>query len=702
MIKGLATPTPIAPQRESASSKPAASSLSAKKTEKAEFADQLFGAKSGKLESPVSRNERKEVSGRESEGNRSKEREKQDSQSSTETRAAKKAEGKPERKVAAKKDSPKTEPRETERPQTINREPVAAPQDRPVTERPIADNVESSVETTSADGKSSQTVNAKSEAPSKVPGAKGPAAPKADVKMPDLFSSLGGAAMAAPPVVVQDPVVAQTDTTVQMLLGMQTQEAGARQDAMKQFLTQMEDELGVPPEKVLQAFSEMDLDSLAETPQNSVGAFVEGLDLEPKGQVKAAELYKNLLDKRGDAILGEKLASFGEDLKIEVASPRDVRLKELDKSLTELNQSFFRKDGSIQDPEKAQQAVESMDAQIAKLMRERSEKNVKPGKNDDKAVIAAAAGAGALATEDLSDDEMAKLFSDSSDSTFSSMTTSASDTSMPKLPSFGGDQASNDMMGGQGQEQAKSQAAPVAAPKNAEFKDSVTKEMKTVDKKAATVHGEKLETGASAIAGGQGAGQTAAPKAVGAAAAGTAANEMMMGRQPTAGDEQQNIREMVKQANVMLKRGGGEMKIEMTPEGMGKVHLKVAVENGQVSVQMLTESDSAKRLLEKGLGDLRSSLAEHQLKVEHVKVDVGQDIQKHMDQQAGQEQARNFAREFMQQQREERQGMREGAFAMRGLGSYGGNKRAPIAPDTVQGSARASSSGGSSRLNLVA
>ena len=149
------------------------------------------------------------------------------------------------------------------------------------------------------------------------------------IKLPDFSKP---AVVAAPQVTV-DPLAEQTEQSVALMAGMQNQELDARQKAMSEFLTKMQKELGVAPDKVLQAFSEMDLDELAETPQNTVGAFVQGLNLDPAGQVKAADLYKTMLDKRGETILPEKLATLDDDVTFDIASKNDIKLRELDKSL---------------------------------------------------------------------------------------------------------------------------------------------------------------------------------------------------------------------------------------------------------------------------------------------------------------------------------------------------------------------------------
>ena len=186
---------------------------------------------------------------------------------------------------------------------------------------------------------------------------------------------------------------------------------------------------------------------------------------------------------------------------------------------------------------------------------------------------------------------------------------------------------------------------------------------------------------------------------------------MIEGPKPTRQDEQDNIRELIRQAQVVLKKGGGEMKLEMKPEGMGQVHLKVSVDDGQVNVQMLTENDHAKRLLENGLHELKASLAAEKLHVDTMKVDVGSEIKKHMDQpsqqDASREQARQFAQEFMGQFREEREAFRQGFAENPGWRSYNRNpKRVPVEPEAIpstQQVRRASGdASGARRLNLVA
>lgn len=81
-----------------------------------------------------------------------------------------------------------------------------------------------------------------------------------------------------------------------------------------------------------------------------------------------------------------------------------------------------------------------------------------------------------------------------------------------------------------------------------------------------------------------------------------------------------NVREVMNQAKYLVTAGGGEMTVKMTPEGMGEVNLKVMLDNGKINIEMNAQDKSVKKMLEESLSDLKSSLASHQMRVEHVKI----------------------------------------------------------------------------------
>jgi len=83
-----------------------------------------------------------------------------------------------------------------------------------------------------------------------------------------------------------------------------------------------------------------------------------------------------------------------------------------------------------------------------------------------------------------------------------------------------------------------------------------------------------------------------------------------------------NINEVMKQAQYLVKKGGGEVTVKMSPEGMGEVQLKVVLQNGKLNVEMQTQDKNVKKMIEESLSELKSGLAAHRLSLEHVKIDT--------------------------------------------------------------------------------
>ena len=77
----------------------------------------------------------------------------------------------------------------------------------------------------------------------------------------------------------------------------------------------------------------------------------------------------------------------------------------------------------------------------------------------------------------------------------------------------------------------------------------------------------------------------------------------------------------------------------------------------------------SKKLIEKGLGDLKSTLASQKLSVDEIKVDVSQDMQNEKNSQ--QEQAeRDLAQKFMRDFRRENQAWRQNFIQPPGARAY--------------------------------
>lgn len=173
--------------------------------------------------------------------------------------------------------------------------------------------------------------------------------------------------------------------------------------------------------------------------------------------------------------------------------------------------------------------------------------------------------------------------------------------------------------------------------------------------------------------------------------------------QSNASTDSANVREILNQAQFMIRRGGGEMRVKLQPEGMGEVHLKVMVNNGQVNVEMVTDNKDAKHILEKGLADLKATLASHQLNVDGIKVDVGSQLQNQLQRQHDQAE-RQFAQQFLGQFHQQNDGWRRDFFELPGDARRPSSQTSDTA-DRSYGSVRppekrrVTSSG---RLNLVA
>jgi flagellar hook-length control protein FliK len=82
--------------------------------------------------------------------------------------------------------------------------------------------------------------------------------------------------------------------------------------------------------------------------------------------------------------------------------------------------------------------------------------------------------------------------------------------------------------------------------------------------------------------------------------------------------EAANLKEILNQAQYLVTKGGGEVSVKMTPEGMGEVQLKIMMENGKMNLEMNTQDKNVQKLIQDSLSDLKSSLAAHQISVDHV------------------------------------------------------------------------------------
>lgn len=432
-------------------------------------------------------------------------------------------------------------------------------------------------------------------------------------------------------------------------------ESALRQDSMQLFLNRMKDEFGIEPGKILKAFANLDQATLKASPEQTAENILEQLNLQPEQMPKAERYYREMLLTTGESTLNEQLAGaqIGAALgvTVKVLSEKEEAMEKLDKAIGSLNDSF-----AMRAPAEKNSAIVT-EMPVADSTAVAQPKEEKSSKFDS---IAQALGSAAAAP-------MAAASTGRSGSESSSDSSAGSSSKQPKAQGLKAVSAST-------LEKTLEEASLLTMP---------------------TASGEKATV----------------PLAAGSATSASLAQTML---KQGDGAAPENVQDVVRNAQLLVQKGGGEMKMQLRPEGLGEVHLKVAVKDGQVAIQMMTDTDSAKRALEKGLDDLKTNLASHRLQVDALKVDVNTDLAKQRFEQGNQDsardQARQMAQDFMGQFRQDREGFRQGFSEGFGMGSYQQPRRQPVpeadavttssAPGAVK--ARSATAGGDRRLNLVA
>lgn len=185
--------------------------------------------------------------------------------------------------------------------------------------------------------------------------------------------------------------------------------------------------------------------------------------------------------------------------------------------------------------------------------------------------------------------------------------------------------------------------------------------------------------------------------------------------QPSKAEMDQNIQKMMNQAQYLVKKGGGEVKVKMTPEGLGDIQLKVELVNGKVQLQMLADNKETKKILESSLADLKDHLSSHKLSVESIKidsvqgasVDVGTRNQNSSDMSQNPQSQERQNRQFWNQFQDQfgRGPQREALFENPNVKTYGQKTQTPMAPAEVTNKSIQSAYVGTSKgkgINLIA
>jgi flagellar hook-length control protein FliK len=87
-------------------------------------------------------------------------------------------------------------------------------------------------------------------------------------------------------------------------------------------------------------------------------------------------------------------------------------------------------------------------------------------------------------------------------------------------------------------------------------------------------------------------------------------------------DPKELISQVVNKAQLLLKQNSSEMNIQLKPDFLGKMTIKVTLADGVVTARFLTENQQVKNVLEQNIQSLRQSLEAQGIKVDKTEVNV--------------------------------------------------------------------------------
>jgi flagellar hook-length control protein FliK len=471
-----------------------------------------------------------------------------------------------------------------------------------------------------------------------------------------------------------------------------------RRAAIQTFMQKMESEVGVDSTELVQALGQLSIQELAAPPEQNIEKILGFLNLEPEQQEIARTLFDQMLAQSSAVSMADYLKATDRQLSLSVMSDHQLRQQNMQKSLEQMNQKFFS--GPTPAAPTQSQQLNSLDPNesVPKEQTKATPADFWPAVGT-KELAAPKAAPAAQATSVL---PAATPASSPNGSTLSSILQNFS------VPSESGVEMATPGTAPVAPAVSTEALAPLMMPADWTGLSKVSLGrnaygLATVPTASTGTSGLQSEMSGEATQ--LAAGETASPESLGlmdmgaggessqnaSADSSQAFSELAqksesgeffdvegaefsvkadpaqaqtspekiaakpasfaVSQQPTDSEQAGNVKEIITQANLLVKNGGGEMKIALNPEGMGQLNLKVSVENGQVSVEMVTESNEVKKLLEKGLGDLKATLASHKLNVDNVRVDFSGEIAKsfdHAHDQAQRQSAQNFMEQFRQ------------------------------------------------------
>lgn len=504
----------------------------------------------------------------------------------------------------------------------------------------------------------------------------------------------------------------------------------AHRQAIQNLLKKMKEEFGLDAEQVVEAFSALTPQELMSPPEASLEKLIQALPLTPEQQAQAKMYFQQMLKDTASNDMADYLKTSQRQLSLEVVSKKEARDRAIQRAVEKMQSDFFTQPQVAQPQQptvavdKYKQAQGSSEksaggpvpfmanampnragldsagqmAEMTSMMNPMSPAEpVADGQpaqesqlNGAKPAINLAAGTAATATTLLTQDQISAPveMSDAGDlgETFEvpDMFDLHADQALTGLDIPDAEIVSIKTAG-------DSSLGAAAAPEMTIAPMATASQTSGGGREEKRGHDEKAYAFNPPAPVGQRQGQPVN---------GLKGESFMVSTQPTPTQDAQNIKEVVSRAQMLATKGGGEMKIILAPEALGEVTMKVAVQNGQVNVEMIAESKEAKKLLEAGLGDLKATLLSNNLKVDQIRVDTPADVSRQLTQNHDEAQ-RQFAQQFMEQFRQENNDWRRGFYDIGGARPYRGQKEeAERGPSVGNGSDRRKES--TRRLDLVA
>lgn len=469
----------------------------------------------------------------------------------------------------------------------------------------------------------------------------------------------------------------------------------SKEAAMTVFLERMQNELGVDPEALLQSFAQLDVSDLTAPADQTLEKVIGQLNLPPAKAKQAEDMYAEMLAVSATANMSEYLKSQNQTANMTVLSPKQAAQKEVQKNIGAMSDSFFAQ------PKVQPQTLDGLKkAQGTQAYGKVTEKDRMAALG-----LAGTAGAGAAAALNAQDAAAANAG------------IGLEGFALPEgAESLSVDQQKS-ILAGLKEELAQLDAMVPQQAAGPEVKAEGAKGLTDSAATAAPAAGAGLT--AMSVLGKNDSSNAGADKDSDSKDRFSQDQQVQLdpknhqvskgGQQfavetPKAGkaESQNNIQDIISNAQFLAKKGGGEMKVQMSPEGMGDVTLKVIVEKGQVNVEMIASNSESKKLLERGIDELKANLISHKLQVDQIKVGGSDEVSKQMQNQHQQDDGnRNFQQKFLQDFKDQNSAARRDIFDI-GPARRPGSQIADDNDRAAQFANAKKRSSGSRRLDLVA